>query len=409
MANRPLVANLKNDSVFSDVRDTFGSVFTTDVRRSLMDNIPTAVNHINNSAAGAALVNDITNAGMRFTLPDGTSIGDPHAPAHRSWTVTFANVSDAAGQTDNASRTITVSTARLYAPGNAMMLARTIAHEMQHAYDYQAGRMNAPGTGDLLSAGAVNRMQAILQESVNTEIRAHTREYAMRVWLKPDKMLTYNISAPEVVEVLRKQNVEAAPGKIGESSGKKAQTLQYVLRYTGKFNKQENYENIVVKATEEGELVKLKDIADIEFDSQDYNVLSKENGKPSAAIMLKQRPGTNASDVIERIKNKMAEIQATSFPPGMGYTISYDVSEFLDASIYEVLKTLIEAFILVAFVVFIFLQDVRSTLIPIIAIPVSLIGTFFFMQLFGFSLNLITLFAMVLAIGIVVDNAIVVI
>lgn len=236
-----------------------------------------------------------------------------------------------------------------------------------------------------------------------------SREYAMRVWLKPDKMLTYNISAPEVVEVLRKQNVEAAPGKIGESSGKKAQTLQYVLRYTGKFNKQENYENIVVKATEEGELVKLKDIADIEFDSQDYNVLSKENGKPSAAIMLKQRPGTNASDVIERIKNKMAEIQATSFPPGMGYTISYDVSEFLDASIYEVLKTLIEAFILVAFVVFIFLQDVRSTLIPIIAIPVSLIGTFFFMQLFGFSLNLITLFAMVLAIGIVVDNAIVVI
>ncbi|HRE47084.1 MAG TPA: WXG100 family type VII secretion target [Aggregatilineales bacterium] len=180
LANRPLVANLKNDSVFSDVRDTFGSVFTTDVRRSLMDNIPTAVNHINNSAAGAALVNDITNAGMRFTLPDGTSIGDPHAPAHRSWTVTFANVSDAAGQTDNASRTITVSTARLYAPGNAMMLARTIAHEMQHAYDYQAGRMNAPGTGDLLSAGAVNRMQAILQESVNTEIRAHTREYAMR-------------------------------------------------------------------------------------------------------------------------------------------------------------------------------------------------------------------------------------
>lgn len=236
-----------------------------------------------------------------------------------------------------------------------------------------------------------------------------SREYAMRVWLKPDKMLMYNMSANEVVEMLKQQNVDAAPGKIGESSGKSAQTLQYVLRYTGKFNTTDGYENIVLKASPSGELIKLKDIADIEFDSQDYNVVSKEQGKPSAAIMLKQRPGTNAKEVIARIKEKMAEIQETSFPPGMEYNISYDVSAFLDASIYEVLKTLIEAFILVALVVFVFLQDVRSTIIPIIAIPVSLIGTFFFMQLLGFSLNLITLFALVLAIGIVVDNAIVVI
>ncbi|MBF6648226.1 efflux RND transporter permease subunit [Methylobacter sp. BlB1] len=236
-----------------------------------------------------------------------------------------------------------------------------------------------------------------------------SREYAMRVWLKPDKLLMYNISATEVIEKLKAQNVEAAPGKIGESSGKRAQALQYVLKYTGKHNTKAAYENIVLSSAENGEILRLKDVAEIEFDSQDYNVLSKENGRPSAAILLKQRPGSNAKEVIDTIKATMAKIKSTSFPPGMDYTLSYDVSEFLDASIHEVIKTLVEAFLLVALVVFVFLQDFRSTLIPIIAVPVSLVGTFFFMQLMGFSLNLITLFALVLAIGIVVDNAIVVI
>lgn len=236
-----------------------------------------------------------------------------------------------------------------------------------------------------------------------------SREYAMRIWLKPDKMVMYNLSAAEVIAMLKAQNVEAAPGKIGESSGKAAQSVQYVLKYTGKHNSKEAYENIVLRSEEGSELLRLKDIAEVEFDSQEYDVLSKENGKPSAAIMIKQRPGTNAKDVIQNIKNRMQEIKAASFTPGMDYTISYDVSAFLDASISEVIKTLIEAFILVALVVFIFLQDGRSTIIPILAVPVSLIGTFFFMQLMGFSLNLITLFALVLAIGIVVDNAIVVV
>ncbi len=235
------------------------------------------------------------------------------------------------------------------------------------------------------------------------------RDYAMRVWLKPDKMTMYNISASEVIDILRKQNVEAAPGKIGESSGKDAQTLQYVLKYTGKFKTEEAYENIVIRSNETGDILRLKDIAEIDFDSKDYNVVSKENGRPSAAILLKQRPGSNAKEVIKNVKDKIAEIKQASFLPGMDYTISYDISQFLDASIYEVLKTLIEAFILVALVVFLFLQDTRSTIIPILAVPVSLIGTFFFMQLMGFSLNLITLFALVLAIGIVVDNAIVVV
>jgi HAE1 family hydrophobic/amphiphilic exporter-1 len=235
------------------------------------------------------------------------------------------------------------------------------------------------------------------------------REYAMRIWLKPQRLDNYELSAEDVVEALRAQNLEAAPGKIGESSGRKSQSMQYVLRYTGKLTQKEQYENIVIKVTPTGEMLRLKDIADVEFGSVEYDVLSKENNSPSAAIVLKQRPGSNASKVIEDVKKRLAEMKVKTFPPGMDYTISYDVSRFLDASIHEVIKTLIEAFILVALVVFLFIQDVRSTLIPILAVPVSLIGTFAFMQLFGFSINLLTLFALVLAIGIVVDDAIVVV
>jgi hydrophobic/amphiphilic exporter-1 (mainly G- bacteria), HAE1 family len=235
------------------------------------------------------------------------------------------------------------------------------------------------------------------------------REYAMRVWLKPDRMTAYDISAEDIINALRNQNLEAAPGKIGESSGRNPQSLQYVLRYTGKFTQQKQYEDIIIKATSQGQLLRLRDIAEIEFGSLDYDVLSKENGRPSAAILLKQRPGSNASEVIDNVKKRMAELKASTFPTELDYTVSYDVSRFLDASIHEVLKTLFEAFILVALVVFIFLQDWRSTLIPAITVPVSLVGTFTFMLLLGFSINLLTLFALVLAIGIVVDDAIVVI
>lgn len=235
-----------------------------------------------------------------------------------------------------------------------------------------------------------------------------SRDYSMRIWMNPDKMTTYNISTDDVIRSLKEQNVEAAPGKIGESSGKSPEELQYVLKYTGKYNTEEQYENIILKSSVDGEIITLKDVATVEFGSQEYDVISKENGKPSAAILLKQRPGSNASKVIANIKTRMEELKS-GFPSGMKYTISYDVSAFLDASIHEVIKTLIEAFLLVALVVFVFLQDFRSTLIPAIAVPVSLVGTFFFMQLFGFSINMITLFALVLSIGIVVDNAIVVI
>jgi hydrophobe/amphiphile efflux-1 (HAE1) family protein len=235
------------------------------------------------------------------------------------------------------------------------------------------------------------------------------KEYSMRVWLKPDRMLAYNVSAQDVINALRNQNVEAAPGKTGESSGKNPQSLQYILRYTGKFFEPNQYKNVVVKSENNGSILYLKDIADVEFGAMTYSMISKTDGKPSASIMLKQRPGSNAKEVITKVKKRMAELKETSFPPGMKFNVAYDVSRFLDASIKEVIKTLIEAFILVFIIVFIFLQDFRSTLIPALAVPVALIGTLAFMQVMGFSINLLTLFALVLAIGIVVDDAIVVV
>jgi hydrophobic/amphiphilic exporter-1 (mainly G- bacteria), HAE1 family len=235
------------------------------------------------------------------------------------------------------------------------------------------------------------------------------REYAMRIWLKPDRMLAYKISADEVLKALDEQSLEASPGKTGESSGKRSQTFEYVLKYPGRFSTKEEYENIVLKSSQAGELLRLKDVAEVEFGSSMYDIYSTLNGHSSAAIVLKQSYGSNASQVIADVKAKLKEIKESSFPKGVDYEISYDVSKFLDASIEKVIHTLVEAFILVGLVVFLFLGDWRSTLIPAIAVPVSLVGTFLFMQFFGITLNLITLFGLVLAIGIVVDNAIVVI
>lgn len=235
------------------------------------------------------------------------------------------------------------------------------------------------------------------------------RDYSMRVWLKPDKLLAYNISTEEIIAALRNQNIEAAPGVTGENSGKDKQAKQYVLKYTGKFNTPEQYRDVILRADDDGSILRLRDIADVEFGTVSYDMVSYTDGRPSASIMIKQRPGSNAQDVINEIKTKMEELKETSFPPGMVYNYAYDVSRFLDASISKVLTTLVEAFILVFIVVFIFLQDFRSTLIPALAVPVALIGTLAFMQMFGFSINILTLFALVLAIGIVVDNAIVVV
>ncbi|WP_426477655.1 efflux RND transporter permease subunit [Chryseobacterium sp. CBSDS_008] len=235
------------------------------------------------------------------------------------------------------------------------------------------------------------------------------KEYSMRVWLDPQKMAAYHISADEVITSLQKQNISAAPGKVGETSGKTSSQLQYVIKYKGKFFEPKQYEEVPIRSDVDGTILKLKDIAKVEFGAMNYGMVSKTDGRPSASIMMKQRPGSNASEVIESVKAKMEELKGTSFPPGMEYNMAYDVSRFLDASISAVLTTLIEAFILVGIVVFIFLQDWRSTLIPVLAVPVALIGTFAFMNMLDFSVNLLTLFALVLAIGIVVDNAIVVV
>jgi hydrophobic/amphiphilic exporter-1 (mainly G- bacteria), HAE1 family len=235
------------------------------------------------------------------------------------------------------------------------------------------------------------------------------REYSMRIWLKPDRMFAYKIAADDVMKALAEQSLEASPGRLGEASGKQSQAFEYVLKYSGRFTKKEDYENIIIKSDVGGQILRLKDLADVEFGNAYYDLYSKLNGKPSAAIVIKQSYGSNASEVIKNIKAKLEEIKKSSFTKGMDYQIGYDVSSFLDASIEKVVHTLIEAFLLVSLVVFLFLADWRSTLIPAIAVPVSLIGTFFFMQIFGITLNLITLFALVLAIGIVVDDAIVVV
>jgi len=235
-----------------------------------------------------------------------------------------------------------------------------------------------------------------------------SRKYAMRVWMKPDRMRAYNISAEEVMKAMEEQSLIARPGRLGQSSGIESQSLEYVLVYQGQYNEPEQYRNIIIRANEEGEMIKLRDVADVELGSEFFDIYSNLDGKPSASIVLKQTLGSNASEVIAQVKEKLKE-QAEFMPPGIDYKVSYDVSTFLDASIEQVLHTLRDAFILVALVVFLFLGDWRSTLIPIIAVPVSLIGAFFVMQLFGLSINLITLFALVLAIGIVVDNAIVVV
>ncbi|MGH2622590.1 MAG: efflux RND transporter permease subunit, partial [Sphingobacterium sp.] len=235
------------------------------------------------------------------------------------------------------------------------------------------------------------------------------KDYAMRIWLKPDRMSAYSISTDELISSLRRQNIEAAPGQTGISSDKTVNMQQYVLRYPGKFTEVSEYENIPIRANADGSIIRVRDIAEVEFGSLDYEMVSETDGRPSASIMIKQLPGSNAQEVIQRVKDRMEELKGSTFPPGMTYTMGYDVSRFLDASISSVLITLIEAFILVFLVVFIFLQNFRATIIPILAVPVCLIGSLFFMQMMGFSINLLTLFALVLAIGIVVDNGIVVV
>lgn len=235
------------------------------------------------------------------------------------------------------------------------------------------------------------------------------RAYAMRIWLDPDRMRAYNISTADIMKACAEQSIIGSPGRLGQATGKTSQSREYVLTYIGRYNKPEQYANIILKANPNGEILRLKDVAEVELGSEFFDIYSDLDGYPAATIALKQTPNSNASAVIHEIKETLEQIKKESFPPGMDYEIVYDVSRFLEASIEQVLHTLVEAFLLVSLVVYMFLGDVRSTVIPTLAVPVSLIGTFFFLKLLGLSINMITLFAMVLAIGVVVDDAIVVI
>lgn len=241
-----------------------------------------------------------------------------------------------------------------------------------------------PGVGDAMVMGA---------------------DYSMRIWLKPDVMAQYGLMPTDVAAALAEQNIEAAPGQFGESGD---QSFQYIMRYKGRLQTEEEFGDIVVRATSDGEVLRLKDIANIELGRLTYGFSNHVNGHAGVTSLIFQTAGSNATQIINEIKSYLERIEPT-LPPGMDYAVLLDTNEFLFASIHEVIKTLIEAFILVFLVVYIFLQDFRSTLIPAIAIPVALVGTFFVLYLIGFSVNLLTLSAMVLAIAIVVDDAIVVV
>ncbi|MBP1616248.1 MAG: efflux system, inner rane transporter CmeB [Bacteroidetes bacterium] len=232
-----------------------------------------------------------------------------------------------------------------------------------------------------------------------------SKTYSMRIWLKPDIMSQYNITVDDITSALSDQNVEAAPGKFGENGN---QSFQYTIRYKGTLSEISDYEKIIIKADSEGHFIRLKDVAKIGLGTQSYSSLATLNGHPAANIAVNQVAGSNAQEIIKNAK-EVLNSASIKFPKGIKLAYLVDINNFLDASISKVIHTLIEAFILVFIVVLIFLQDFRSTLIPAIAVPVAITGTFFFLYLFDYSINMLTLFALVLAIGIVVDDAIVVV
>lgn len=231
------------------------------------------------------------------------------------------------------------------------------------------------------------------------------KNYSMRIWLDPQKLQAYKLNPTEVTAAISSQSLEAAAGTLGQNSGS---SYEYTIKYKGKYNKVSEYENIVLKALEGGRILRLKDVAKVELDALGYTSFSESKGRAAIAMGISQTPGANAHAVVQNIDKYLKSIEK-DLPEGVTYSINFNVNTFLDAAISKVVSTLLEAFLLVFLVVYIFLQDFRSTLIPAIAVPVSIVGTFFFLNLLGYSINMLTLFALVLAIGIVVDDAIVVV
>ena len=258
----------------------------------------------------------------------------------------------------------------------------------------------------LTNYNAINIVPALKRiEGVGDASGFSSKTYAMRIWLKPDVMKQHNLIPADITAALAEQNIEAAPGKFGEQS---PVAYEYSMRYTGRFRTAEEFGNIIIKSDNSGQTLKLKDLAKIELGAEGYAVSMKNNGVPSVMTMIQQVAGSNANEIAKQVKAEL-EDQKKLMPPGMEYKINYDVTEFLYASIEEVVFTLFMTLALVFLVVYVFLQDVRSTMIPLIAVPVSLIGTFFFLNVMGFSINLLVLSALLLAIAIVVDDAIVVV
>lgn len=231
------------------------------------------------------------------------------------------------------------------------------------------------------------------------------KDYSMRIWLKPDLLASYKLQPSDVLAALNEQSLEAAPGRLGELNN---QSYEYILTYKGKLSTPEEFENIVIRADQDGNVLRLKDVARIELGALSYSVATRANGQPGISIAIFQAAGSNAREVINNCKDVL-EQASQSFPNGLTYTVLNDANQFLDSSIEKVVHTLLEALVLVIIVVFLFLQNFRATLIPAISVPVAIIGTFFFLSLFGYTINMLTLFALVLAIGIVVDDAIVVV
>jgi HAE1 family hydrophobic/amphiphilic exporter-1 len=365
--------------------------------------------------------------GMRYIVSDATSAGEA------TIRIFFEPGTDPNINVVNVQNRVNIMTSRLpeLVVREGILVSQVVPSMLMYLNLYSTD----PNTDqkDLFNYANVYVMPVLKRiKGMGIPVNLGNRTFAMRIWLNPERMRAYNISVEEVMKALAQQSIIGSPGRLGQATGMTSQSKEYVLTYIGRYNEPEQYANIILKAKPDGEILRLKDVCvppptptdakgvpsssdkahadhgSIELGSEFFDIYSDVNGHPAASIVLKQAPGSNAAEVIAEVKKTLEELKG-SFPPGMNYEIAYDVSRFVEASTEQVLHTLVEAFILVSLVVFLFLGDLRSTIIPALAVPVSLVGAFFVLQLMGFSINLITLFSMVLAIGIVVDNAIVVV
>ncbi len=360
--------------------------------------------------------------GMRYIVSDATSAGEA------TIRIFFEPGTDPNINVVNVQNRVNIMTSRLpeLVVREGILVSQVVPSMLMYLNLYSTD----PNTDqkDLFNYASVYVMPVLKRiKGMGIPVNLGNRTFAMRIWLNPERMRAYSVSVEDVMHALATQSIIGSPGRLGQATGMTSQSKEYVLTYIGRFNEPEQYSNIILKAMPDGEILRLKDVcvpplvndskgaeeshddhASVELGSEFFDIYSDVNGSPAASIVLKQAPGSNAADVIAEVKKTLVELKG-SFPPGMNYEIAYDVSRFVEASTEQVLHTLLEAFILVSLVVYLFLGDVRSTIIPALAVPVSLVGAFFVLQMMGFSINLITLFSMVLAIGIVVDNAIVVV